>query len=255
MAKLNFFLFEFLIITFTLNLMNSKIWSPEELSKEITDWNTLIDPESFISDTQLFSKIYNNYLKTNKIYDKTNVNLFIIPRMPDEYVYRSKEYGRLLIKNIMEVNPPADNGKNSHLNVIFAFKQNILVIIPSEKLEKILSREAIKSITEDVTVMIKNKKYTESIIYLFDKLDSLWFKYRKQKSENNFGKEENILKFDKSLSETLSVLTSMITLTVVIVGYCIKKAANRPKTQNFENFSKFAKITKFFQKLSKRKLY
>ena len=221
--KISFFIyFTFFIIH------NCKIWTPEALSKEMRSWNSLIDPESFLIEEENFtSRINNNYLKTNKIYDKVDVNIFVIPRIPDQYAYTHAKYADELNQEIEKnTDIPSENRKTSYLTIIFILKQNNVIIRPSDKLKKMLSKDDISAIIHDTVPIIQNKNYSKAIVFLFEKLDILWKKYKKtetnkkQHSEKNMAsKMENV----HQMEAIVFVCFLFLIFIVFLVQRCVKK--------------------------------
>ncbi len=232
----NKLVFAFILILSLNNLIFCKIWTPEELSKEMKTWNSLVDPESFLVEEENFAaRIHNNYLKTNKIYDKVDVNIFVIPRIPDKYAYTHSKYADELIMEI-EKNPDikAENRKSSFLIIVFALKQNNVIIKPSDKLKKILSKEKISSIVTDVVETMKNKNYARSIIFLFEKLDALWNKYKKpvtnENSKKKYSEKDMASKMD-TVQQIQAILFIMFVGFVLIV-YLYQKWARKNIKKN-----------------------
>jgi len=232
----NKFIFVLILILSLNTLIFCKIWTPEELSKEMKNWNSLVDPESFLVEEENFTaKIHNNYLKTNKIFDKVDVNVFVIPRIPDKYAYTHSKYADELIMEIeknTDIN--AENRKSSYLTIILVLKQNIVIIKPSDKLKKILTKDNISSIVTDVVATMKTKNYSRSIILLFEKLDALWFKYKKpvanDKSKNKYSEKDMASKMD-TVNQIQAILFILFVGFVLIV-YLYQKWARKNSKKN-----------------------
>ena len=109
-------------------------WDPEALAAQVPSWNFLNDPEELIPDKNLGPKINTNYLRINHVYDKTDVNFFVISDVSEKYVYHKNLFMEDLytaMENHTEID--ATYKKTHHLLIVMIIKTKELLFFPSQE--------------------------------------------------------------------------------------------------------------------------
>jgi len=199
-------------------------WSPNELSKRVNAWNYLNDPENFISDKKLGPKIHTTYLKTNHVYDKTDVNLFFISDVIEKYAYKKKMFVEDLYKemeNNTEIN--SENKKKHHLLLVIIKKtKDFLIFGSSEELNKLLPKNEIMRIEMEIKKYMKEneKSYAQTVYLAFDKLNLLWKRF----NVNKFNKNKKAKNSTNSgLKDFIFVIPSIFVLGLFVFVCCCRK--------------------------------
>lgn len=200
-------------------------WTVKDLIPQIPAWNYLSDPEELISDKNLGAKVNENYLKVNKVYEKTDINFIVISDIADKYAYKPKEFLKELYQE-MEVAESIDSKqqKTHHLLLLIITKRNELLIYPSsDNLKKLISDEQILKIQLEIKQVIESKNYAKAVMYTFERLQSVWKKY----TINQQNKGHN--KSNKSGSSGIMDLLYIIPSIGVFGGLVFLCCRNRKK--------------------------
>jgi uncharacterized membrane protein YgcG len=227
--------FSFIAFLFLFSV-NCKFWTPEELSNEVKSWNSLNDPESLISDKKLPGKINSNYLTTNKIYKKVDVNFFIVSNVSDDNLKSFSTNLMNSLENNISIN--SENRKSSYLTILIVTEINSIHLLPSEKVTKLLPNEQIKKIISELIPELKNKNYAKAIIFLFEKLNVLWKKYKnvekeKKKNQSHSYTNKEILSRVNSVNSVQIFIISSLLILVLVVSFYSKMKYNQSRAKNF----------------------
>ena len=215
-----YYSFFFIFIEFSFQLK----WSPNELSKRVKSWNYLNDPEELISDKKLGPKIHTTYLKTNHVYDKTDVNLFYISDVIEKYTYKKKLFVEDLYKemeNNKEIN--IDNKKKHHLFLVIIRKtKECLIFGSSEELNKLLPKNDVQRIEMEIKkYMIENKNsYAQTVYLVFDKLNFLWKRFNINKGYKNIKSKKNE---NSAIKDFIYIIPSIFIVGFIVFIMCCKK--------------------------------
>ena len=183
------------LLLFPLSLLRK--WSPSDLAERVPAWNFLNDPEEMIPDKTLGPKVHSNYLKINHVYDKTDVNFFVISDIIEKYVYHKKQFVEDLYL-AMENNTAIDakSKKEHHLMIVMITKTKDLLILPSsDRLSKLIPEEKMLQIEMEIKKSMTNRQYAQSVYFTFEKLQQLWKKHtiKEKQSGYNKGYNNNVL--------------------------------------------------------------
>ena len=215
-----YYSFFFIFIEFSFQLK----WSPNELSKRVKSWNYLNDPEELIADKKLGPKIHTTYLKTNHVYDKTDVNLFYISDVIEKYTYKKKLFVEDLYKemeNNKEIN--IDNKKKHHLFLVIIRKtKECLIFGSSEELNKLLPKNDVQRIEMEIKkYMIENKNsYAQTVYLVFDKLNFLWKRFNINKGYKNIKSKKNE---NSAIKDFIYIIPSIFIVGFIVFIMCCKK--------------------------------
>jgi hypothetical protein len=223
-------LLKLVIFTNLLFFVRNKFWSPEDLANEFTKWNTITDPENLLKGIKISEKI-NNYLNSNKVYEKIDLNIFIIPSVIDDNIYRGSEFASKLMKKID--NKDITPRRSSYLTLIFCFERSKLIIKSSNKVDNILDDDIKKLIIANVEELIRSKKKEKSILFLFEELDLIWKKFKISNNEK-YPTKKNILKNARILDEIGNFIISSITIFLLLLS-CLGRKFYSGKSNKFDN--------------------
>ena len=218
--KIFYFFTFFIFIEFSFQLK----WSPNELSKRVKSWNYLNDPEELITDKKLGPKIHTTYLKTNHVYDKTDVNLFFISDVIEKYAYKKKLFVEDLYKemeNNKEIN--INDKKKHHLFLVIIRKtKDCLIFGSSEELNKLLPKSDVTRIEMEIKkYMTENKNlYAQTVYLVFDKLNFLWKRFNINKA---YKKPSSKNKENSAIKDLIYCIPSVFIVGFIIFFMCCKK--------------------------------
>jgi hypothetical protein len=220
----NYFSFFCFLFLFFIHFSYQLKWSPNELSKKVTAWNYLNDPENLIADKKLGPKIHTTYLVTNHVYDKTDVNLFFISDVIEKYVYKKKLFVEDLYKE-MENNTEIDssNKKQHHLLLVIIRKtKDCFIYGNSEKLNKLLPKNEVSRIEMEIKKYMKEneKAYAQTVYLVFDKLNLLWKRFSVHKTNNYKNKKSND---DSGIKDLIFIIPSIFVLGLFVFVLCCKR--------------------------------
>ena len=157
----------------------SRKWDPEALAAQVPSWNFLNDPEELIPDKNLGPKINTNYLRINHVYDKTDVNFFVISDVIEKYVYHKNLFMEDLytaMENHTEID--ATYKKTHHLLIVMIIKTKDLLFFPSsEQLARLMPPRKLLPIQMEIQKSLEGRNYAHSVYATFDKLHHLWIKH------------------------------------------------------------------------------
>ena len=212
-----------LIIYFLLLLsILARKWDPVDLAKQVSSWNYLNDPEELIQDKSLGPKINTNYLKVNHVYDKTDVNYFIISDVIEKYAYNKQNFVQDLYKS-MEILETIDttNKKEHHLIIVLLIKKKELLFYgSSDKLRKLLPKDKLIQISHDVKQSIDAKQYAQCVYFTFEKLHLMWKKFSVKSKTSGKGYQP---KGSSSTMELIYFLGSCGVLGFFAFAFCYKR--------------------------------
>lgn len=177
-----FFSFKMLFFYLCVFIVKSVVlrkWDPKDLAEQVPSWNFLNDPEELIPDKNLGPKINMNYLKINHVYDKTDVNFFIISDIIEKYVYHKNRFMEDLY-SAMENHTEIDTTykKKHHLFIVMIIKTKDLLIFPSStELARLLPKNKVLQIQMELKKTLEGRNYAQSVYVTFDKLHHLWIKH------------------------------------------------------------------------------
>lgn len=223
---------KFLIYFILINLIKTLKWSPEALAQKVTLWNYLNDPEDLINDKKLGPKIHTSYLTQNHVYDKTDVNLFLISDIIEKYVYKKRQFVEDLYKE-MEKNDNINNKdkKQHHLILVLIKKTNELFIYgSSDKLRKLLPHDEVVRIELEIKKTMETRNYAQAVYYTFEKLNVLWKRFSIYKNQNTYSKNNTTT----NIADILKIISSVFVLGLFIYVIIVKKK----EEPNFDNPNK-----------------
>ena len=228
MQKQFIFFFLLLVISCFVSISSRK-WSPNDLALQVTSWNYLNDPEELIADKTLGSKIYTNYLKVNQVYEKTDVNLFLISDVIEKYVYKKYQFVEDLyyeMENNTAIN--TNDKKEHHLIIVIILKTKDLYFYPSsDKLAKLLKKEEIQQIQLQIKQNLEKNphNYAQAVYFTFEKLQILWKRFTKKQYGGAGNKPRyNSNKKDYSwIKDVLYVCASVFMLGLIGCMCCCNK--------------------------------
>jgi hypothetical protein len=209
------------IITFFLliTIITAKIWKPEDLAKEVKEYNSLIDPEGFlIEEYDLAEIINNNYLQTNKIYDKVDINVFVVAGLHYDYAYKNSKFADELMERLEE-STEIDHSKkkSSYLTIIYVARQQFVIFKPSEKLEKLLPSDFIKEMTPAIIKIIQSKRYKEAIVFTFKILNIIFEKFKKNSTNSSNNTTQDLINnLDKGVEYQYYFISALILILLIV---------------------------------------
>jgi hypothetical protein len=221
-----------LIYFFILNFINTLKWSPEALAEKVPSWNYLNDPEDLINDKKLGPKIHTSYLTQNHVYDKTDVNLFLISDIIEKYIYKKRQFVEDLYKE-MEKNENINNKdkKQHHLILVLIKKTNELFIYgSSDKLRKLLPNDEVVRIELEIKKTMETRNYAQAVYYTFEKLNVLWKRFSIFKKQNPYSNKSNYT----NVTDILKIISSIFILGLFIYVIIMRKK----EEPNFDNSNK-----------------
>jgi len=106
------------------------------------------------------------------------VNIFVISEITDEYIAKRNLFIDSLM-SLVERSESIDtaNKKTSYLTIVVVADQDIVIIKPSEKVEKLLTVEKSKEMSKHTEAIVKEKNYVKAIHFLFELIAVHWDKY------------------------------------------------------------------------------
>ena len=212
------------LLLFPLSLLRK--WSPSDLAERVPAWNFLNDPEEMIPDKTLGPKVHSNYLKINHVYDKTDVNFFVISDIIEKYVYHKKQFVEDLYL-AMENNTAIDakSKKEHHLMIVMITKTKDLLILPSsDRLSKLIPEEKMLQIEMEIKKSMSNRQYAQSVYFTFEKLQQLWKKHTIKEKQSGYNKGYSKKGESSSfLMDLLYIVPSVAILGLFIFVCCCKK--------------------------------
>ena len=223
---------QLLIYFFILNFINTLKWSPEALAEKVPSWNYLNDPEDLINDKKLGPKIHTSYLTQNHVYDKTDVNLFLISDIIEKYIYKKRQFVEDLYKE-MEKNENINNKdkKQHHLILVLIKKTNELFIYgSSDKLRKLLPNDEVVRIELEIKKTMETRNYAQAVYYTFEKLNVLWKRFSIFKKQNPYSNKSNY----SNVADILKIISSIFILGLFIYVIIMRKK----EEPNFDNSNK-----------------
>ena len=203
-----------------INLIKSLKWSPESLAQKVISWNYLNDPEDLINDKKLGPKIHTSYLTQNHVYDKTDVNLFLISDIIEKYIYKKRQFVEDLYKE-MEKNENINNKdkKQHHLILVLIKKTNELFIYgSSDKLRKLLPNDEVVRIELEIKKTMETRNYAQAVYYTFEKLNVLWKRFSIFKKQNPYSNKSNYT----NVADILKIISSIFILGLFIYVKCFQ---------------------------------
>lgn len=215
-----------------INLIKSLKWSPESLAQKVISWNYLNDPEDLINDKKLGPKIHTSYLTQNHVYDKTDVNLFLISDIIEKYIYKKRQFVEDLYKE-MEKNENINNKdkKQHHLILVLIKKTNELFIYgSSDKLRKLLPNDEVVRIELEIKKTMETRNYAQAVYYTFEKLNVLWKRFSIFKKQNPYSNKSNY----SNVADILKIISSIFILGLFIYVIIMRKK----EEPNFDNSNK-----------------
>ncbi len=126
----------------------------------------------------------------NHVYDKTDVNYFIISDISAQYVYQKKKFAEDLY-NYLEKSDKMDAStkKQHHLIIILITKLQKLLLYPSSpQLKKLLPDDQTLIIEAEIKNLVKNKQYAQATYLIFDKFAQIWKKFTVRPESKYYGK-------------------------------------------------------------------
>ena len=233
---------QLLINFFILNFINTLKWSPEALAEKVPSWNYLNDPEDIINDKKLGPKIHTSYLTQNHVYDKTDVNLFLISDIIEKYVYKKRQFVEDLYKEMIKnENINKNDMKQHHLILVLIKKTNELFIYASsDKLRKLLPHDDVIRIELEIKKTMESKNYAQAIYYTFEKLNILWKRFSIFKKQNTYSSNKSNF---SNIADILKICSSLFVLGLFIY-VLIKKKSENPESESNTNTNKRIKRKK-----------
>ena len=223
---------QLLINFFILNFINTLKWSPEALAEKVPSWNYLNDPEDIINDKKLGPKIHTSYLTQNHVYDKTDVNLFLISDIIEKYVYKKRQFVEDLYKEMIKnENINKNDMKQHHLILVLIKKTNELFIYgSSDKLRKLLPNDEVVRIELEIKKTMETRNYAQAVYYTFEKLNVLWKRFSIYKNQNTYSKNNTTT----NIADILKIISSIFILGLFIYVIIMRKK----EEPNFDNSNK-----------------
>lgn len=223
---------QLLIYFFILNFINTLKWSPEALAEKVPSWNYLNDPEDLINDKKLGPKIHTSYLTQNHVYDKTDVNLFLISDIIEKYIYKKRQFVEDLYKEMIKnENINKNDMKQHHLILVLIKKTNELFIYgSSDKLRKLLPNDEVVRIELEIKKTMETRNYAQAVYYTFEKLNVLWKRFSIFKKQNPYSNKSNY----SNVADILKIISSIFILGLFIYVIIMRKK----EEPNFDNSNK-----------------
>ena len=230
---------QLLIYFFILNFINTLKWSPEALAEKVPSWNYLNDPEDLINDKKLDPKIHTSYLTQNHVYDKTDVNLFLISDIIEKYVYKKRQFVEDLYKEMKKnENINKNDMKQHHLILVLIKKTNELFIYASsDKLRKLIPHDDAVRIELEIKKTMESRNYAQAVYYTFEKLNILWKKFSVFKKQNTYSINKNA----SNIADLLKICSSVFILGLFIYVLFKKKKENSENDSNININKKIKK--------------
>ena len=230
---------QLLIYFFILNFINTLKWSPEALAEKVPSWNYLNDPEDLINDKKLGPKIHTSYLTQNHVYDKTDVNLFLISDIIEKYIYKKRQFVEDLYKEMIKnENINKNDMKQHHLILVLIKKTNELFIYASsDKLRKLIPHDDAVRIELEIKKTMESRNYAQAVYYTFEKLNILWKKFSVFKKQNTYSINKNA----SNISDLLKICSSVFILGLFIYVLFKKKKENSENDSNININKKIKK--------------
>ena len=230
---------QLLIYFFILNFINTLKWSPEALAEKVPSWNYLNDPEDLINDKKLGPKIHTSYLTQNHVYDKTDVNLFLISDIIEKYIYKKRQFVEDLYKEMIKnENINKNDMKQHHLILVLIKRTNELFIYASsDKLRKLIPHDDAVRIELEIKKTMESRNYAQAVYYTFEKLNILWKKFSVFKKQNTYSINKNA----SNIADLLKICSSVFILGLFIYVLFKKKKENSENDSNININKKIKK--------------
>lgn len=126
----------------------------------------------------------------NHVYDKTDVNFFIISDISAQYAYQKRKFAEDLYSFLEKSDKmDASTKKQHHLIIVLVTKiQKVLLFPSSDKLKKLIPDDQALIIETEIKTLVKNKQYAQATYRIFDKLALLWKKFSVRPESRYYGK-------------------------------------------------------------------